>query len=185
MQDSPGQKYIDINGGHAAQFVTEKSGDSDAVNEVFAALNMLKDSAEEDVRRLGRVECEIHQQVLDNRRRLDNLSAEFGTLRQLVPDLYKWKQGLEDELNSLKRGVDDELRTAKQGLNDELERSTAQLQSELQSLTQDLGQEVRASTHELDLKLERLTVVVGTAAFFQRGSQGDTPSHTVSSVVNV
>ncbi len=184
MQDSPGQNYIDTNGRHGAQIVTEKSGDSDALNEVFAALNVLKGSAEEEVRRLGRVECEMHQQVLDNRRRLDKLTAEFGTLRQLVPDLYTWKQGLENELNLLKRGVEDELHTAKQGLHDELERSTAQLQSELQSLTQDLGQQVRASTQELDLKLERLTVVVGTAAFFQRGSQGDAPSHTVSSVVN-
>jgi len=185
VQDSPAQKYMDTNGRHGAQFVVaEKSGDSDALNEVFAALNVLKDSAEEEVRRLGRVECEMHQRCSENRRRLDYLSAEFGTLRQLVPDLYAWKQGLEDELNSLKRGIENELHTAKQGLNDELERSTAQLQSELQSLTQDLGQEVRASTQELDLKLERLTAVVGTAAFFQRASRGDAPSHTVSSVVN-
>ena len=85
MQDSPGQNYIDTNGRHGAQIVTEKSGDSDALNEVFAALNVLKGSAEEEVRRLGRVECEMHQQVLDNARAdLSCAHAELPSLQEAL-----------------------------------------------------------------------------------------------------
>lgn len=185
VQDSSAHKGSERRSGEAEECVEEKNvGQNLALGELLESLNRLKGAAEEEACRLGRVECEMHQQVLDNRHRLDNLSAEFASLRQIIPGLHAWKQGLEDELNSLRKEVEGELLAAKQGLDDELERSTAQLQSELQSLAQDLGQEVRASTHELDVKLERLTVVVGTAAFFQRGSQGDTLSHSVSSVVN-
>jgi len=185
VQDSSAHKGSERRSGEAEECVEEKNvGQNLALGELLESLNRLKGAAEEEACRLGRVECEMHQQVLDNRHRLDNLSAEFGSLQQIIPGLHAWKQGLEDELNSLRKEVEGELLAAKQGLDDELERSTAQLQSELQSLAQDLGQEVRASTHELDVKLERLTVVVGTAAFFQRGSQGDTLSHSVSSVVN-
>lgn len=108
---------------------------------------------------MGRIECELHQQVLESRRGLDCLQAEVNELHHIWP-----------HVQLLKNGLDETMRSLEEVMHSKMAFSTSQLQDDLHQLTKNVQKELRTATHEMDLKVERLTAVVGTAAFFTRGS---------------
>lgn len=107
---------------------------------------MMENRLKEEGRRLERVECEVHQQLLETRNCIERLDSEV------------------DSLLIFKQHLSPNIRTKTQELQEEMDRTAEQFHS----ITKDLEKDLRTNIRELDLKIERLTVMFGTAAFFQR-----------------
>lgn len=114
---------------------------------VRPALNELESSCREETRRLERFECEVRQQVLEQREQLACIQREVDAFQQLHPKL--------------------------QAVEDGLACSMAEIRADLSTAAEDLEHKMKTSASGLDLKIERLTVMVGTASVFMRCNAGE------------
>ena len=114
---------------------------------VRPALNELENSCREETRRLERFECEVRQQVLEQREQLACIQREVDAFQQLHPKL--------------------------QAVEDGLACSMAEIRADLSTAAEDLEHKMKTSASGLDLKIERLTVMVGTASVFMRCNAGE------------
>ena len=124
---------------------------------LVAQTNGLQAWIEEEARKLDRVECELQKQVLENRECLSHLESKVDKLEHVAQDVSSAMQVLKDEVQSLASEMQSELRMVSSLDVEGLRRHFMDLQN---------------NTQDLSNKLERLTVVVGTAAFFHKDLQG-------------
>ena len=85
---------------------------------------MINNRLEEEAQRLERVECEVHQQILETRQRIDRLDSEVDSLgkHHLGPKICTKAQELQEQLNSITKDLEQELRTSTRELDLKIER---------------------------------------------------------------
>jgi archaellum component FlaC len=118
----------------------DKRMNSILLNEVSTLENRFKEfegAAEEEARRLERVECELHQQLLSSKQNIEHLETQIDAL--LI-----FKENLGMELNILKGGLQDYFN----------------YKDHVQRCNTDLELDVCTTKRNLEDKIERLTVMI-------------------------